>query len=316
MFLPLPPTALTAFCVINMASEYSNIPRTATISPTPFNISIPEPKLQLMKDLISLSPIGPVTYENTTATVDYGISHAWLNRAKVAWTSSFDWRQHEASLNTLPHFTVPIRDKESGIEVSIHFMALFSQNPDATPLALYHGWPGSFLEFVPIVNLLKDKYTPETLPYHVVVPSLPGFAFSGGPPTDRDFEMSHVVRLFDKLMTGLFGPIGYIAHGGDQGQSVALGQASRCEACMGVHVNNVLMSPPEDGDKLEMTDVEKSVLHRRQEFMGTGIGYAMEQGTKPATVGLAISASPIALLAWIGEKWVGWTDVEPTLEVS
>ena len=296
--------------------DFAKLPSGASIQPEPFEINIPEAKLRLMKDLISLSPIGPITYENTTTDQAFGVSHAWLANAKHVWETQFDWRKHEARSNTFPHFTTQVADQQTRIEVTVHFVALFSKKQDAVPLAMYHGWPGSFLELLDVLSLLREKYTPETLPYHVVVPSLTGFTFSSGPPTDQDFDAEVQARILDNLMRSLFGKTGYVAHGGDIGQTVALGQTVESDACKALHLNNMLMRTPENADSLSLSDLERKVLPKRQEFMTKGSAYAMEHGTKPATIGLALSASPLALLAWIGEKYLAWTDEDPPLEVS
>jgi microsomal epoxide hydrolase len=96
-------------------------------------------------------------------------------------------REVEANINSFPSFTLPVQ--HDGRAYSIHFVALFSERKDAVPILALHGWPGSFLEFLPILRLLKEKYTSATLPYHIVVPSLPGYGFSYAPPIDRDFRL-------------------------------------------------------------------------------------------------------------------------------
>lgn len=116
---------------------------------------------------------------------------------------------------------------------NIHFVALFSENPNAQNIIFNHGWPGSFIEFLPILSLLISKYTPATLPYNVLIPSLPGYTFSSSPPLNRDFDLEDVAELIDKLAVGL-GMKGYVTQGGDIGSRVAriLGMK---EECLGVH---------------------------------------------------------------------------------
>lgn len=112
-------------------------------------------------------------------------------------------------------------------------MALFSERKDAIPLILMHGWPGSFLEFIGILKLLTKFYSPSTLPYHVIVPSLPGYGFSSGPPLDEDFTLEHAARILDKTMTGL-GLDGYLAQGGDVGSFLARIMAVKYDSCKGI----------------------------------------------------------------------------------
>lgn len=111
-------------------------------------------------------------------------------------------------------------------------MGLFSEKADAVPIVFLHGWPGSFLEFIPILDNLRKTYTPSTLPYNIVVPSLPGFAFSSSPPLDKDFNLSDSSALIDKLMVGLgFGS--YVAQGGDIGSAIARILGATSENCKG-----------------------------------------------------------------------------------
>lgn len=142
-------------------------------------------------------------------------------------------RKSEDVINSFPNFTLDIADR-TGTQ-TIHFVALLSQKTDAVPLILLHGWPGNFLEFLPILQLLRTTYTPETLPYHVIVPSLPGYAFSSPPPLDRDFRIEDVARIFDTLMVDLGFGNGYVVQGGDVGSKVARVMAAEHESCKAVH---------------------------------------------------------------------------------
>ncbi|KAH9826628.1 Epoxide hydrolase N terminus, partial [Teratosphaeria destructans] len=191
---------------------YDKIPNGATIQATPFKVHVEDAKLKQMLDLIRISPIGPATYANTSKTQppngmspperSSGIPRDWLVNAKDQWLNAFDWRKHEDHINSFPHFTAPVKS-DDGYEVTVHFMALFSERPDAVPIAFYHGWPGSFLEFTQIFQLLKDRYTPQDLPYHVIAPSLPNYAFSSGPPLDRELETSDAAALLHNSCSGV-----------------------------------------------------------------------------------------------------------------
>lgn len=119
--------------------------------------------------------------------------------------------------------------------MTIHFAALFSQKSDAIPLILMHGWPGSFLEFLPMLELAKKKWKPADMPYHFIIPSLPGYAYSSGPPVDKDFTPQDVARVMHLLMTELGFGDGYIAQGGDIGSRVARWMGTEYEGCKGVH---------------------------------------------------------------------------------
>jgi microsomal epoxide hydrolase len=114
-------------------------------------------------------------------------------------------------------------------------MSLFSSRSDAIPILFLHGWPGSFLEFLPILSLLKSKYTPSTLPYHIIVPSSIGYGFSSPPPLDRDFRIEDVARLMNGLMLQLGFGDGYAVQGGDIGSKIARVIAVKHEACKAIH---------------------------------------------------------------------------------
>lgn len=289
-------------------ADYSTPPHSVKIPLTPFHAHVSEQKLSDFKSLLSLSPIAAPNYENSSPSVHrrYGIPHSWLTHAKDYWLHTFDWRAQEDVINSYPNFTATVQD-DCGHDLDIHFVALFSRNPHAIPLALYHGWPGSFLEFLPILDLLKKKYTPQTLPYHIIVPSLPGYAYSSSPPGDFDFALSNAAMALNNLMLGLGFDTGYIVQGGDLGSMISKLQAAHCEACKGIHVNFNPMPRPSNADELEMEKVERESLGRGLWFREQGSAYALEHGTRTATIGFALGASPLGLLSWIGEKFLEWT---------
>jgi microsomal epoxide hydrolase len=134
-------------------------------------------------------------------------------------------------MNSFPQFIATVKDGE--LEHRIHFVALFSNKQDAIPIVLLHGWPGSFIEFLPMLDMFRSKYTAETLPYHLVVPSLPGYTFSSAPPIDRDFQLQDMARIVNKLMVDLGFGSGYIAQGGDIGSKVSRVIAAEHEECKG-----------------------------------------------------------------------------------
>ena len=117
----------------------------------------------------------------------------------------------------------------------VHFVAMFSKREDAVPMILLHGWPGSFLEFLPMLDKLRKKYGADNLPYHLVVPSLPGYAFSSPPSLDKDFGIEDVARLMNQLMLELGFGVGYLVQGGDVGSKVARVMAAKHDECKGKH---------------------------------------------------------------------------------
>ncbi|PLB38419.1 epoxide hydrolase family protein [Aspergillus candidus] len=286
-----------------MSLPFSKLPPTATISPTPFSVSVSDDKLVELHMLVRLSRIAPPTYENSQSDGRFGITSEWLSDTRDKWLNQFDWRTCETRANSFPQFTIPVED------INLHFAALFSEKPDAIPIILLHGWPGSFFEFLPLLQLFKDEFSPSTLPYHLIVPSLPGYAFSSGPPLDRDFSGEDVARIMDQLMKGLGFESGYVAQGGDIGAGVSRSLAVKYDSCKAVHVNFCPTQSPSEGASTEnLTAFEKRGLDRMNAFRTTGIAYAMEHATRPSTIGHVLASSPIALLAWVGEKYLEWVD--------
>lgn len=221
-------------------------------------------------------------------------------------------RKEEAHINSFPAFKTTVKD-DNGLNFDIHFTALFSQNPDAIPIAFFHGWPGSFLEFIPLMTLLREKYTPETLPYHIIVPSLPGFTLSSAPPLDRDWKAADTARVMHKLIISL-GFTSYLVQGGDIGALVSRIIAATYAECKGMHLNFMyiygIWEKASANDNLD--EGEQRDLERQKEFADTGSAYARMHGTKPATIGLVLASSPVAQLAWIGEKFLAWSDPSTT----
>lgn len=220
-------------------SSFADLPSNATLNPQPFRAHASDESLKDFTQLLKLSKIGPKTYENSIADVkdftSFGISRDWLAETKAYWETKYDWRKTEDRINSHPNFTVPIEDAQTNFTFNVHFLALFSKNPDAVPLLLLHGWPGSPLEFLGVLEVLKTKYTPENLPFHVVVPSLPGYAYSFGPPLDRNFDTEGIARVMDGLMVGLGFGSGYVAQGGDIGSFVSRVLAVTADACKAAH---------------------------------------------------------------------------------
>lgn len=294
--------------------SFTTIPSKAQLKPQEFNAHVSDLDLEHFKQLLKISKIGPKTYENQVADVKnyrhFGISRDWLANAKQHWETNYDWRKTEARINGYPNYTVEI--EQDGYKFNIHFAALFSTKPDAVPLLLLHGWPGSFLEFLGALDVLRKKYTPDTLPFHVIVPSLPGYGYSSGPPLDRDFTTEEMAAVLDKLMVGLGFGDGYISQGGDVGSFVTRILAVSSPSCKAAHLHLCIGQQGASTDGL--TKEEMKGLERCNDFATVGNAYAREHGTRPATIGLVLSSSPVALLGWIGEKFQQWSDETPPLD--
>ena len=294
--------------------DYAKLPAGVKLDVKQFTSHISEEKLQHFKKLLELSSIAPAVFENTNVGRRYGMKRDWLESAKKVWLNEFDWRKHEDRINSFPNFKASVKDSK-GNTIEIQFLALFSENPNAIPIAFFHGWPSSICEFLDLLDILKNRYSPTDLPYHVVVPSLPGYAYSSGPPVETDYGIDMAAEALNNLLVGLGFGSGYLAHGGDLGSFVSRVLAMSYDACKGMHVNMIGGVPLlENSNDFPRDESEKRALQKATDFLDTEYAFAMAQGTKPATIGLTLSASPLALLSWIGEKFLEWTDEDPPLE--
>ena len=239
---------------------------------------------------------------------DMGIDVPYIQELVAYWRSHFDWRAYEDRLNRLPHYTTTIDNQ------NIHFIHVRSPHPNALPLLMVHGWPGSVIEFRKVVDRLADPPRDageERQAFHLVIPSLPGYGFSG-PTRERGWNIERTVRAFAELMRRLGYPR-YGAQGGDWGAMITTRLAELDEQhVVGLHTNMPIAPAPEKpGD---LTGEEAQRLQRFEEHMARETGYARIQGTKPQTVGLALNDSPAGLLGWIVEKFRTWSDCGGDLE--
>lgn len=277
-------------------NSYATLPNGVTLNVQPFQAHASEQQLQHFRKLLELSSVAPAVYENTSAGRRYGIQRDWLVNAKDVWLNEFDWRQHENRINSFPNYKATVEDQDGNL-VDLHFLALFSKRSDATPVAFLHGWPGSFCEFLGILDLLRGKYTPEELPYHVIVPSLPGYAYSSL-PVEVDYGIEQAASALHALMMGLGFGSGYLVQGGDLGSFMTRTMALKYPACKGMHVNMMGVPQSEEFDENRMDEKQTATWRKALEFLDTSSAFLLEQGTRPATVGFALSASPLALLSW------------------
>ncbi|OHE97717.1 epoxide hydrolase [Colletotrichum orchidophilum] len=298
-----------------MANAFGNLPGGVLKAPEKFTLNVPDQSLDEFQQLLKLSKIGPETWYNKQEDGRFGVSRKWLITAKEAWLK-FDWRKQEDRINSVPNFKAKVEDPDLG-SVDVHFAALFSNKKDALPVIFMHGWPGSFLEFFPMIDLLVGRYTPDTLPYHVIIPSLPGYGLSSGSiPLEKETEQSAVARTLHQLMLDLGFGNGYAAQGGDVGSFMARLMSSYDE-CKAIHLNLLMPSPDDAARGIDgLTRKELEHAGRMLKWRATGISYAMEHGFRPATIGLVLSASPLSLLAWIGEKYLEWVDSRYPLQLE
>ncbi|KAK4227783.1 putative hydrolase [Podospora fimiseda] len=295
-------------------SPFSILPGTARKDAiSSFTVNIPLSQLERTKTLLSLSNIAEECYENSMpdGAQSLGLRREWLIEARRVWETEFDWRTIESNINSFPNFTtsVPISRSPSKENIKIHFIGIFSSNPSATPVVLLHGWPGSILEYLPLLNLFLSKYPdPTQLPYHFIVPSLPGFTLSEPFPRDQHYGMEDVADVINHLMTTILGFNSYLVQGGDIGSRIGRVLGARYKECTSVLLNYSAFPAPEGFDMSTLSEKEMAGVKRGEWFRSNGCAYAMEQGTRPATIGLALSTNPVALLAWVGEKYLEWTD--------
>ncbi len=235
---------------------------------------------------------------------EYGIAIDYLRDLVAYWRDAYDWRAEEARLNELAHYRTRIDGQ------SIHFVHARAARPDAFPLLLVHGWPGSIVEFLDVIPRLvePEAHGGEAADaFHVVAPSLPGYGFSE-PPRTRGWGVRRIAQAFAELMRRL-GYGRYGVQGGDWGAQVAtrIGTLDP-EHCAALHLNMPLARPPEKSVPLD--EEEKADLAALAHFQREESGYALAQSTKPQTLGVALNDSPAGLLAWIVEKFRTWSDCD------
>ncbi|MBE1487225.1 epoxide hydrolase family protein [Plantactinospora soyae] len=234
-----------------------------------------------------------------------GVPLAYLRELAGYWHTGYDWRRQEARLNEIPQFTTVLDG------ANVHFLHVRSPEPDALPLIVTHGWPGSVVEFLDVLGPLSDPRRHGGDPadaFHLVVPSIPGFGLSG-PLREAGWDLARVARAWAELMR-LLGYRRYGAQGGDWGHAISreLGIVD-AEHVVGVHLNTLLTLP--SGDPVEaaaLTAADRARLDRLGRAEPEMSGYAKIQGTRPQTLAYALTDSPVGQLGWIVEKFKEWTD--------
>ena len=265
-----------------------------------FRIDIPQAELDDLRDRL-----GRTRWPDQLPGVgwDYGIALDDVRELAEYWRTGYDWRVHERRLNSFPQFTTEIDGQV------VHFLHVRSAAPGAMPLIMTHGWPGSVVEFMEIIGPLTDPGAHGGDPgdaFHMVVPSIPGFGFSG-PTRERGWNVTRVARAWDSLM-GRLGYQRYGAQGGDWGSAISreLGVIVP-EQMIGVHLN--MLSPYVSGDlPADLSDSDRARVERLRRFRLAGSGYSAIQSTRPQTVGYGLTDSPAGQLGWIAEKFGEWTD--------
>jgi pimeloyl-ACP methyl ester carboxylesterase len=271
----------------------------------PFRIQIPQYEVDDLRDRL-----GNARWPGDTPGEGWtrGVPIAHLRGLAERWRTGYDWRAQEAELNSYPQFTTRIDGQR------IHFLHVRSPRPDAKPLLITHGYPSSVAEFLHLIDLLIEP--PSGQAFHVIAPSLPGYAFST-PLSAPGWTMGRTAAAWVELMRGL-GYDRYGVHGGDVGAGVSGLVAARDGAhVIGMHVvtdpltaANAATFMPGMADGLDAGDpVDKLVLDRMDAFRRDGSGYLAIQNSRPQTIGYGLVDSPLLLLAWITEKVHEWTDL-------
>jgi epoxide hydrolase len=263
----------------------------------PFKIAIPDAKLADLKQRLANTILASAA---PGAGWEAGPTHDFVAGMVYRLKNGFDWRAKEAAINRHPQFTTEIDGQ------TIHFLHIKSQTANATPLLLLHGWPGSFVEFLDAIDPLSAAG------FDLVIPSLPGFGFSG-PTKEAGWNDGRIARALLELMSRL-GYERFGVQGGDAGAVIAPAVARAApERVIGVHVNAatmgfIPMGPIEPSDIATFSDAEKSRLQRLQQFMAERFGFNALQSSRPQTVAYGITDSPAGLIAWLGDMFAGFGD--------
>jgi len=238
-----------------------------------------------------------------------GVPLSYLRELCRHWAEDYDWRATERRLNLLAQF----RTEVDGL--GIHLLHLRSPHPDAFPVVLTHGWPGSVVEFLKVIGPLTDPTAhggDAADAFHLVVPSLPGYGFSDR-PAQPGWGVERIAGAWARLMARL-GYRRYGAQGGDWGTSVSTSIAQQDpEHVAGIHLNPPL-APPDPATFDDLTEAERATLAALEHAAEWESGYSQEHATRPQTIGYALVDSPVALCAWIVEKFWAWTDHDGQLE--
>jgi pimeloyl-ACP methyl ester carboxylesterase len=267
----------------------------------PFRIDIPDAVLTDLRQRLHAT-----RWPDAELVDDWsqGAPLAWVQDMCRYWADSYDWRAREARLNRFDQFITTL----DGLDV--HFIHQRSPHPQARPLLITHGWPGSIVEFHKVIEPLVDPTAhggSADDAFHVICPSLPGFAFSGK-PTATGWGVPHIAKVWAALMARL-GYTKYFAQGGDWGSAVtrAIGSLDTAH-CQGIHVTLAMGTRPKVNG--EPTPEEQKALAGAKYYADWDSGYSKQQATRPQTLGYGLADSPAGQAAWILEKFWAWTDCD------
>lgn len=270
---------------------------------TPFEIVVPDAAISDLKTRLQNTRLPDQISETTW---EYGTDKTYLTELIDYWENEFDWKEQERTLNEFDHFKTEID------EIEMHFIHQRSEHPNAIPLMIVHGWPGSISEFSKIIDPLVDPVAyggSASDAFHVITPSLPGFGFSSA-PTQPGYSPEKIAHILAALMEKI-GYQRYAIAGGDWGAIINRYLAFNYpDRLIGLHSNMMLAGPPTDREqRADVTQVEETARAARGAYMQNERAYQQIQGSKPQTLGYGLNDSPTGLAAWIVEKFHGWTDM-------
>lgn len=266
----------------------------------PYTINIADDQLDDLKQRLALTRWPD---EETPDDWSQGTPLAYMKEVVDYWQDSYDWRRVEAVLNGYPQFVTELDG------VDIHFLHIRSPEAAAQPLIMTHGWPGSLVEFLKVIEPLSNPAAhggDAADAFHLVIPNLPGYGFSGK-PTGPGWGVEKIGREWANLMARL-GYERYFAQGGDWGSMVTtMIGIQDPEHCAAIHTNMPVVGP-DSSTMDDLTELEKSALAGMQYYQDWDSGYSKQQSTRPQTVGYGLVDSPAGQAAWIIEKFWAWTD--------
>ena len=268
---------------------------------TPFTINTPEEQLTDLRKRINNTRWAE---EECVDDWSQGIPLTYVREIADYWANQYDWRKSEQYLNTFDHFQTNIDD------LDIHFIHQKSPHPDAYPLIITHGWPGSIVDFHKVIHPLVDQTKhggKAEAAFHVVCPSLPGYGFSGK-PSQAGWGVEKIAETWDQLMVRL-GYENYGAQGGDWGAAVTTQIGRNIGHCDAIHINMPIGRPTPESLQ-DPTDEEKSALEGLTYYQEWDSGYSKQQSTRPQTLGYGLVDSPVGQMAWIIEKFWSWMDCD------
>ena len=265
----------------------------------PFKVNISD---QIIKDIYDKVKKYPWHEMPNDGGWEYGTNLDYMKEISKYWVSKFDWRKHEREINKSPNFITKVDD------IDIHFIHEKGSGSKPVPLLISHGWPGTIVEFLHIIEKLAHPEHfggKEEDAFDVIAPSLPGFGFSSRPP--RPIGPRKMADIFNNLMTKKLGYKNYLAQGGDWGGAITTWLAyDHSKTCNAIHINIFTMRHPNGSQTKEEKDWETKF--EKDQIMQDG--YRTQQATKPQTLSYGMMDSPVGIAAWIVEKFYFWSDLK------